>query len=545
MIRRIKDFFKRNRTGILFGTFSGVLIGTSWIPFPPWALAIALAPLWVFATKELRDLHKIFWAGWFTQFTLTLIGFHWIAYVAHEFGFLPWPVAILLLLIYAALMHIYIPLSLLMGAWIAKKWQLSQSLTLFAFATSLAIFEYFWPSIFPWNFGYPLLWTQSIFAQWGDTLGFAGLSWAVLLLNAIFAFLFLVKSPRKWAPVFLITMALLGFAYWEGLQKKQFWSQTDSHFKALMVQANIGNSEKIAAEKGFGFGDFILKEFMDLTQEGLLKHPETEIVIWPETAFPEYLDSHFSHRPLVQRFQSFIQGTRTAFIVGGYSKDAPGISPRQDYNGLFLFDQNHQPILPTYHKTDLLVFGEYVPFSKEFPILAQWNPGGPGWGRGTGPLAWSLELPEQRSLKVGPQICYESLNPSFSRELSKMGAEVLINVTNDSWFGPRFEPWQHRTMTLARAIETRRPLLRSTNTGITTGILADGTLLNESPLFEKWFGLYDVSYKANPPLTFYTQYGKFLPLLMIFVLVCFGIIANIRPRTSSENLSIHKSEKDE
>jgi len=119
---------------------------------------------------------------------------------------------------------------------------------------------------------------------------------------------------------------------------------------------------------------------------------------------------------------------------------------------------------------------------------------------------------------LGPQVCYESLDPLFSSSLALKGADILVNVTNDSWFGPRFEPLQHLYMTLARGLETRRPMLRSTNTGISSAILADGTVLQLSPLYTRWAGLYDVKFQKNAPVTFYSRFGAWLPLALFVFL---------------------------
>lgn len=137
-----------------------------------------------------------------------------------------------------------------------------------------------------------------------------------------------------------------------------------------------------------------------------------------------------------------------------------------------------------------------------------------------------------QDLQVGPQICYESLYPRFSSQLVKKGADLLVNLTNDSWFGPNFEPTQHMIMTLARAIEVRRPLIRSTNTGLTSAILADGTILPPGPLQQKWFGLFEINLMKNAPKTFYTQFGDWL-LLPIFILFIVFIVFFRSPRAKN------------
>lgn len=526
MIRRIFNFFKRIRTDIgnsyFWGIASGGLIGTSWIPFPPWALIAGLTPLFIFFMRSRSEFKKVFWAAWFCQLTLTLIGFHWIAYVAHEFGFLPWPIAILILFVFAALMHIYLPIAFWFGARISEKLSLSRGAGLVLTAGILAILEQFWPSIFQWNFAYPLLWSGSSYAQLSDVFGFFGLSWMVILVNATFAYIYINRDSRKWLPALISLALILGVGFFWGLQKKAAWSQTDSQVNTLLVQANIGNSERLYAERGKGFQQFILDEFINLTREGLTKSPQTDLIVWPESAFPEFLDDFALSRNYPQQLLRFLKEIRKPLLTGAYSKDPPVVNPRDDYNGIFLFDGEQRLIDPPYHKTDLLVFGEYVPFGRQFPWLARLNPGGLGWGRGRGPQIWNLTLPSSEPtqtqwLKIGPQICYESLNPGFSQKLALLGAEVLVNVTNDSWFGPRFEPYQHLYMTFARGLEVRRPMIRSTNTGVSSVMLANGEVLTTSPLFEKWVGLFEVKYLKNPPLTFFASYGKFLPLFIFSI----------------------------
>lgn len=528
---RIFSFFKLYHEALLFGAISGVLVGTSYIPFTPWALFFCYAPLWFFALKSDRSWREILLAGWVTQFVLTLIGFHWIAYVSHEYGFMPWPLALLLLFIFAAGMHIYVPLSLFVGLAFSKRLNLSKGATVLVLASLASLFEQFWPSIFSWNLGYPLLWIHSPLAQWADVVGFSGLSYLVYLMSAWVTWLLLKRDWRLVAGTGLVIGGLFTLLMLGGVQKQKLWQNPDSELKALVVQANIGNAEKISAEKGVGAQQFIADEFFNLTREGLQAHPEAEVVVWPESAYPDILDPFAKNRTYAFQFYNFMRGIQRPLLTGAYSKDPPGKPFRDDYNAVFLFDGHAELIGQPYHKTQLLIFGEYVPFGREFPILAQLNPGGIGWGRGTGPMV--LQHPKAG---LGVQICYESLDPLFSASLSKEGAEILVNVTNDSWFGPHFEPYQHLYMTLARGIENRRPLLRSTNTGISTAILADGTVLQQSPLFEKWQGLYSVKFQKNPPLTFYSRFGSWLSVAIFVFLVGTLLIGRNRGRILSSGL---------
>ncbi len=116
----------------------------------------------------------------------------------------------------------------------------------------------------------------------------------------------------------------------------------------------------------------------------------------------------------------------------------------------------------------LLAFGEYIPGERLFPGLRDWLPPIGEFAPGPGPTT----LLKLDGYRMGPQICYESLFPQFVRSLSMLGAQFIVNATNDSWYGTWQEPYQHMYMTLARGVEFRRPVLRVTNTGISTVALA-------------------------------------------------------------------------
>jgi apolipoprotein N-acyltransferase len=192
-------------------------------------------------------------------------------------------------------------------------------------------------------------------------------------------------------------------------------------------------------------------------------------------------------------------------LIGGYGyTGGHGHGPEDNMitNTFFIFQTDGVVQPNPYFKTALLAFGEYIPFGDVFPKLYDWIPAS-HFGRGPGPTAKTVPLPNGQKLVVGPQICYEGLFYRFSRALAQQDAEIFVNLTNDSWYGDWQEPFQHLYETLGRAVEFRRPLIRSTNTGITLAILADGTLLEQSPIFKEWSTIYDVPYRKNPRPTLY------------------------------------------
>jgi apolipoprotein N-acyltransferase len=180
MMKKFSEFFKLYRLPI----FSGVLIGTSYSPFPGWALFFCYVPLWLFISDAKRTHKEIFIGAWLTQFILTLIGFYWVTNVVHEFGQIPLPLAIVVLLAFCSLIHLYIPLAHLATVWLQKKLSLSFGYTLVSMALILNLSERFWPSIFPWNLGYSLLSTRLPAYHFADIVGFLGLSLWILLMNA-------------------------------------------------------------------------------------------------------------------------------------------------------------------------------------------------------------------------------------------------------------------------------------------------------------------------------------------------------------------------
>jgi apolipoprotein N-acyltransferase len=315
---------------------------------------------------------------------------------------------------------------------------------------------------------------------------------------------------------FAILVALLALNIL-GNFRQSLWQNPDKEFQVLQVQANIGNVEKIYAEKGLAYQQTIADRYFQLTQQGLAANPGANLVVWPESAFPDFLNEHHRNSTYPMQFFNFVRQIKTPILTGAYSEDPPQVAKPAQYNALFLFNANGEN-LGQYKKTHLLIFGEYTPLSETFPIIAKISPAGSGFGRGSGAITLPLE-----QIQLGPQICYESLDPDFSAAQTRKGAHILVNLTNDSWFGPRFEPEQHMLMTLARALENRRPMIRSTNTGITTAILADGEQLQSSPLYQSWFGNFKIKFYAQPGLTFYTQFEAWLgPLILLALLLILG-----------------------
>ncbi len=461
---------------------------------------------------------RVFFLGWISQFVFNMVGFHWIYHTAAEFGHLPFIPSAIALIGFASFESLDLPIAGLLVALLKKKYSFKPLHEVLLCALSFFIVQGLYPTIFPWSLAYPWYWANWTAVQWADVVGFEGLSLFTLISQVLFWKIWQLRKDRRmvarYGVFFLCVFSALNITGRQrGLALEEKIASSDGkELKFLMVQANIGNLEKAYAEKGLQYQDHIVKEYLNLAREGLQKYPESELVVFPETALPVSLNNEVRRIPEAALVRDFVRETARPLITGAYADSIPDGNP---FNSVFLFGPQAD-LLGYYNKTHLLAFGEYIPGGDLFPILYDWMPFISHFGRGPGPstLTWN-------DLRFGIQICYEGLYPKFSRGLSEKGSDIFFNVTNDSWFGKSFEPQQHMIMTAARSIEFRRPMIRATNTGISTAITQTGKLLTQSPLHEKWYEMLKIKLEKDPEPTLYARF----PYVVFFLAVLlFGFV---------------------
>jgi apolipoprotein N-acyltransferase len=357
--------------------------------------------------------------------------------------------------------------------------------------------------------GYPWFWAKLSISQTAEWIGFYGLSLMTMIYNASFANT--LKTNAKKFQI-LMTFVFIGFMGLGDILKLNL-PEPDSKLKMLLVQANIGNFEKYAAERNSDFRLPIITKHFELTNLGMAQFPDSDVIFWPETAFPANLHPQQSTAYYPMLLKNYIQQKQKPLITGGYLDELDG----RYYNYLFYLNKEGN-ITSSVSKSILLAFGEYFPGSNYFPFLKTLVPAVSDFGRGPGP-----GVLQHGDIKLGAQICYEGLFDEYSRELAHLGSQIILNVTNDSWFGHKFESQQHLYMTLARAIEMRRPLVRVTNTGISAAVTAAGEVLVESPQETEWYGQVTVPYYSNGPKTFYSGFGYLLTWLAAGFICVLGI----------------------
>jgi len=495
----------------LLPVLSGLFIGTSYIPFPPWASLFCFVPLWLFWQQQ-QKLKSVVLSGVLTSFIYTLIGFNWVTYTLHEFAKVDWLVSSIGMILFALLGHLFVPVAGLLWFWTRKFCVTTVWLSFALMTIFTALAEFYVPMLFKWNFGYSWYGAGLPIYQWAEVIGFTGLSMLTILAN----FLVLLAWQRRAQNVGKLGFAVILFGFLAlnggGIWLKNRLPAPDASLSALLVQANVGNIEKQAMEHGKGYRSEILKKYLQITDQGLADNPKVDFVMWSETAFPALLGGEYNQSAYVQFLQEFLKNRQMALITGAYAKDQQsGLIT----NSLFVIDQQGTITEPHYSKTILLALGEYIPGEDTFPWLRTMLPMVAQFGRGPGPTV----LLKLNGYQMGPQICYESLFPEFSKGLADLGAQFIVNATNDSWYGTWQEPYQHLYMTLARSIEFRRPLLRVTNTGISTVSLANGEVLALSPLDSSWAGAYQIAFRSQPQSTFYQRHFYLMPGLLWSALV--------------------------
>jgi apolipoprotein N-acyltransferase len=465
-------------------------------------------PLWIFWRQQ-SSLKKVVLGGLVTSFVFTLIGFNWVTYLLHEFAHLNWAFSVVGMLIYALIAHLFVPVAGLFWFWGQNKfhWPKSLSLWLLAIITILCEANSF--TLFDWNFGYSWYGANLPVYHWAEIIGFSGLSAITLLCNLPIYYAWEKRSERSGKMILACVIAGFILMNLSGIGLKARVAQPDAALKVLMVQASIDNAEKLAAELGEGYGKEILNRYLALTDKALAsqKGANVDFAMWPETAFPALLGEEFKFNEYPVALGKFLRDRQLPLITGAYGVNE---SSRLITNSLFILDKEGELVPSHYSKTVLLAFGEYIPGEDYFPVIRQWLPATGHFARGLGPTS----LLNWNNYQIGAQICYESLFPAFSRSLAELGAQLIVNVTNDSWYGTWQEPYQHLYMTLARGVEFRRPVLRVTNTGISTISLASGEILQRSPIHEAWTGIYEVAYVKHPAATFYQKWFWLVPSLL-------------------------------
>ena len=164
-------------------------------------------------------------------------------------------------------------------------------------------------------------------------------------------------------------------------------------------------------------------------------------------------------------------------------------------------------VVDYYDKVHLVPFGEYVPLKKYIPFVHRLVPAAGDFSAGK-----KVKLINSQGLKIGALVCFETIFPDISRKFATQEAELLVNLTNDAWFGRTSAPYQHLSMAVLRCVENGLPMARAANTGISAVICANGKIVNTSKLFSR--ENLQTKIKLAQIKTFYSQSGDIFAILL-------------------------------
>lgn len=516
--------------------FSSILLVLSFPPYSVWPLVfIGLVPFLI-ALNFARSYRQVFFIGTSCSIPFILLGFPWVADVAVEFGSLPWIVGKLILLGYSLFGEIEFLIFAFAVYFVLNCVQLIHSkvvkiITYFVVLPAFYVgFDWLYPKIFPNTLGHVLYdWFSVI--QITEYIGAFGLTFFIVEINLALAVLSLVAFYTHKKSVFtqgvfvksaaivlcICTASLLVFSFWGKsriLELEKISQGFNKKFKVSIIQANIGDIDKIASESGSRSAiQKVLNTYKEMSLLSVKRfHPD--LVIWPETAYP-LLYTHFkdenanAYGSANDAWIKDLSGQlKTPLYFGGYSA-----RNGRDFNSAFLVTPAAE-LVGFYQKTILLPFGEYIPLGPLSVFISNFIPAIADFGRGAG----SAVIPFN-GIKLGPQICYEGIIPEHSRQAVHQGANVLLNITNDSWFGNSAEPWLHLRLTAMRSIELRKPLIRATNTGVSTVVDITGKMTQVTRLFQPEILEAEILVPQGEaaPQTFYFRYGEVFAFICVWI----------------------------
>jgi len=220
-------------------------------------------------------------------------------------------------------------------------------------------------------------------------------------------------------------------------------------------------------------------------------------------------------------------------IGGDYSAEEQGW---YNYNSAMVVGVDGK-LIGRYDKIHLVPFGEYIPFQNLLTFAHKLTGRVSSFSRGEQRRVFLLSGPEGKAHRYGVFICYESVFADEIRHFAQRGAEVLVNISDDGWYGDTSAPWQHLNMARMRAIENRRWLLRDTNTGVTASIDPYGRVRQSIPRHQ--VGELPAQFAFNSEVTFYSAHGDVFAWLCAIV-SCLVLIGLQMGNAKSANLRAHR-----
>lgn len=442
-------------------------------------------------------------------------GFYWVIHLISEFGGVAIPIAVLgfaALCAYQGLMMALVVALVRLGQLrlnIAPVWSLP---------VAIVALEFIYPLLFPSYIGNSQHHFTAL-AQIVDVTGMLGLSAFIGFLNGAAFELLDAKTKKRRIEVVRVAVPLamgaLGVVY--GLIRLPSVDAATARADALtvgIVQTNVGSGEKTTSAAQF------MQEHLEMSLELVKRRPDVDLLVWPESVYDGFMLKN-GLQPPIQAVAALGRPT----IMGALSVDDSNQDGHAEYFNSVVLVSGNGELLSSFDKVELLAFGEALPLSRLIPAIGQLFGGN-----------WFTHGSSFRHLRLGettflPMVCYEDIIPSLPRRIwSNDGpANVLVNVTNDSWYGDTHEPMIHLVLASFRSIESRRALIRSTNTGISAIVDPAGRIVERTGQWTRETLVADVPLIKDESSTLYMRFGDVIAWIAL-ALMLVGVIAAYRLR---------------
>jgi apolipoprotein N-acyltransferase len=505
---------------------SGLALGLAFPKFDLNLLAwVALVPL-LYAIEGLR-LRGVFGYSMLQGFVFYVLSLYWAVIPLHTFADAPMWMAVGPMLLLSAVEALFLAGTVVGAAFVTRRVRIPIVLTLPIAWTAVEWLRSFFPIGFPWNLvGYTAYRNLGLI-QFAEITGVYGVSALIVFFNAVIYTVISAPSSAnrlKIASLSALTGLMIAATVFSGLRISQLdHEKYDGSLKIAMVQGDIPQS--IKWDPNFRPSSF--KVYVDQTLNAAKEHPD--LIVWPEAAAAFYVqpDNVYPLAALASdadyraRLLQLAVEAHTPILFG-----APALRFRQyeidSFNRAYLVSADGK-IVDYYDKMDLAPFAEYVPARKLFGFfvhkvvvgLGEFVPG------------QRQTLFDVNGAKLAVLICYEGIFPDLSRRAVANGADVLVNITNDAWYGHSSAPYQLLAMSALRSVETHTPMVRVANTGISALIEPDGNITARTDLFTRGTEIRTVNWRHGG--TIYTLIGDLFAEIC-FALTIIGLIAALLSR---------------
>lgn len=503
------------RVGLAVG--SGLLCA---IAFPPWDVGpiafVGLVPL--FLALEGTTPPRAARLGYAAGLSFYLATIWWVINTMTTYGRMPLLLSLVALLLLCGVLAGYTAAFaglLVLG----RKWLRSprgiEPLLAAGLWVALEFLRTYLFSGFPWALLGYTQYRQPTVRLLAAATGVYGISALLLLVNGAVAGLLASwlearEGGTRWRaallPVGLAALALLATVAYARL----LWRDPTggAAIRVGVLQGNIDQSLKW--DRSYQMATLDIYE--RLTRRVAAEKPG--LIVWPETAIPFFLRRE---PELSARVYRLAEETGVPMLVGSPDVGDDG----RLYNTAFLLGRDGR-IRGRYDKRHLVPFGEYVPLHQIFFFLDKLAVGIGDFGRGHRATVFSLD-----GVRFSVMICYEAIFPGEVREFGRDGAEFLVNITNDAWFGRSGAPSQHLAMAAMRAVENGMYMVRAANTGISAVIAPTGEILAQTGIFTETALLGTIHPRQGE--TPYSRFGDVLAWVCLTFLVAYGMaLARVR-----------------